>query len=694
MVVGAGRVSGPAQTAPPQPPPSSPAQASGQGAQSGQQSQAGQPGQPAPPVFRTGINVVRVDVIVTDKQGRPVGDLKQEDFEVFEDGKVQAIEAFKLVELTGQPPEGETARPIRSDYDEESEAQREDVRIFVILLDDYHVRRSSSMVVREPLINFIRTQLGPLDLLGVMYPLTPVTAIRLTRNHESIIRTIEKFDGRKFDYRPRNELEEKYSMYPTEIVERIRNQVSLSALEGLAVRLGGLREGRKAIILVSEGYSNYVPPQMRDPVAEMPGMGNPNARRPMAGDNSTAEERYQFMANIDLQSELREVYNAANQANTAIYALDPRGLAPFEYDINEGVGQRIDRNVLNSTMDALRTLADETDGRAIVNRNDLEGGLRQIVRDTSAYYLVAYSSSRAPSDGKFHEIKVKVKRPGVQVRARKGYWALTAEETARVLAPPKPGPDPAVTKALATVASPSRAQVVRTWVGMSAGPEGKTRVTFVWEPVPPVPGSERRSAPARLAVMAAGGDGPAYFRGRVPDDSAPAEASAVGAPRGGRVSFDATPGGLQVKLNVEDAAGVVLDSDILDLQVPDFTAPEVSLSTLEVHRIRTARDLQALNADAAPVPVATREFRRTERLIVRFQASAPGMTAPKSEARLLNRTGQSMTALPVQPVPNAEGRYQVDLPLSGLASGEYLVEIKATGGSGEAKQLLGFRVVS
>jgi hypothetical protein len=229
---------------------------------------------------------------------------------------------------------------------------------------------------------------------------------------------------------------------------------------------------------------------------------------------------------------------------------------------------------------------------------------------------------------------------------------------------------------------------------MSAGEEGKTRVTFVWEPVPPVPGSERRVAPARLSVMAAGSDGPAYFRGRVPDERAPTESSTVANARGGRATFDANPGGLQVKLNIEDAGGIVLDSDILDLQVPDFTSPEVSLSTLEVHRIRTARDLQALNAEAAPVPVATREFRRTERLIVRFQPIAPGMTPPTSEARLLNRTGQSMTALPVQPVPNAEGRFQVDLPLSGLAAGEYLVEVKATAGSGETKQLLGFRVVS
>ena len=63
--------------------------------------------------------------------------------------------------------------------------------------------------------------------------------------------------------------------------------------------------------------------------------------------------------------------------------------------------------------------------------------MKQITRDSSAYYLIGYNSSQAPADGKFHEIKVRVKRPGMQVRARKGYWALNAEQTARALAPPK-----------------------------------------------------------------------------------------------------------------------------------------------------------------------------------------------------------------------------------------------------------------
>ena len=245
-----------------------------------------------------------------------------------------------------------------------------------------------------------------------MYPLTPIDAVTLTRDHQSVVRTLERFEGRKFNYEPRNSIEERYALYPAETVERIRRQVSLSALEGLSVKLGALREGRKAIVLVSEGFTSVLPPQLRDPVAAMPGMGNPNRRNPNAGVGNINEDRADFLGQVDIQQEMRDVFNAANRSNTAIYSVDPRGLATGEFDINENVGLTRSGDSLRQTQDTLRVLADETDGRAIVNRNDLAKAMKQIVTDSSAYYLIGYSSTQAPQDGKFHEIKVRVKRPG------------------------------------------------------------------------------------------------------------------------------------------------------------------------------------------------------------------------------------------------------------------------------------------
>lgn len=624
---------------------------------------------------------MRVDVIISDKTGNPVADLTQADFEVSEDDKPQQIDTFKLVKLDGGRTDSmkEPPKEIRTDYDEEAEAARDDVRLFAIFLDDYHVRKGASLASRNQLARFIETQLGPSDMIGLMYPLETTSSVRMTRNHSAVMRGLQQFEGRKYDYRPRNQFEEQYANYPTETVERIRVQVSLSAIKSLIVHMGSLKEGRKTLILVSEGYSYMVPPQMRNANAQMPGLGNPNARNPMAGTNDINEDRASWSLGMDMQSDLREVYDTANKNNVAIYAVDPRGLATFEFDINEGIGLQSDTKYLNSTMDTLRQLADQTDGRAIVNRNDLVAGMKQITRDASAYYLIGYNSSQAPQDGKFHEIKVRVKRPGVQVRARKGYWALNQQETARALAPPKAAPPKAVDVALAAVNRPGRAAVVRTWIGTSRGENGKTRVTFVWEPLPKTLGEKpgMREAPAAVNITAVAPDGSPYFRGPVPS----------------RITFDANPGQIQIRMSVTGAASQVLDSETRELSVPDLTSPQTTIGTPEILRARTPREFQQMKADAAAVPVAAREFSRTDRLIVRVPVYGPGGTAPTLSVHLLSRAGSPMSELATAPAPTA-GLQQVELPLAALAPGEYVIEIKATGEGGEAKELVGFRVSS
>jgi VWFA-related protein len=652
---------------------------------------------PGQPVFRAGINFVRVDVIATDNKGNAVLDLKPEDLIVSEDGKPQVIESFKLIKVD-ERNETTPPREIRTTYDEESEAQREDVRLFAIFLDDYHVRRGASMYARQPLMRFLQNQVAPSDMVAMMYPLTPLSDVVMSRNHEALARAIEKFDGRKFDYTPRNLFEEKYANYPATVVERMRNEVSLSALRALVTHMGSLREGRKAVILVSEGYSNYLPPQLRDPIASMPGLGNPARGAPMAG---VGEDRERFFSNAEMMSDLKEVYSIANRNNTAIYALDPRGLAPFEFDINEGVGDsRVDQASLRMTQDSLRILADETDGRAIVNQNDLDKGLRQILSDSSVYYLVGYNSSQAPQDGKFHEIKVRVKRSGVQLRHRKGYWALTAEETARALAPPAPAPPKDFEVALASITPRPAAQAssIRTWIGTSRGDNGRTRVTFVWEPAPPPPGVRREEA-ARVMVTALAPDGSAYFRGRVPDvalasTAPPQTVGTAAAPARGpaQVVFDAAPGPMQLRFSIENANAGVIDTDVREVTVPDLTVPQVQLSTPRVLRARTVKEFRELNADPHAVASASREFRRTDRLVIRFDAYAPAGT-PAVTARLLNRGGTAMADIPVS-TQAAGATHQIDLPLANIAPAEYLIEVTAKGEGGEERQFVAFRLVS
>ena len=142
------------------------------------------PEQPTP-IFRTDINFVRVDVIVTDRQGNPVHDLKQEDFEVTEDGKPQAIQTFKLINVTeNKDVVSEAPKQIRNAIDEQMEAAREDARLFAIFLDDYHVRLENSM--REVIAQFVENQLQPADMAGVMYPLWSITDVLLGRNRKEL----------------------------------------------------------------------------------------------------------------------------------------------------------------------------------------------------------------------------------------------------------------------------------------------------------------------------------------------------------------------------------------------------------------------------------------------------------------------------------------------------------------------------
>jgi VWFA-related protein len=338
-----------------------------------------------PPVFRGGTNLVQVDAIVTDENSRPLVELTAADFELLDDGKAMPIDRVRFLgaaEYSGDS----TLAPIRTHEDEEREASRDDVRVYAILLDDYHVQRLNELRVIEPLLAFVR-QLPPTDLVAVFYPLDSVTDVVFTRDREKVTKAIRAFYGRRGEYfPPKYPVEEVHLRYPRDI-ERFRREIVNSALEGLATHLGGIKQGRKAVIFVSEGF----PQQVED---------------------------------------VRDLYQAANRANVAFYPLDPRGLTM-------GNGRTTSGQIMSglvSDRDAMETLASETGGRAIVQKNDIAAALGQVIRDSRAYYLIAYESPH-PDDGKFHKVTVRVKRRGATVFARTGYWAFKRGENTTAASP-------------------------------------------------------------------------------------------------------------------------------------------------------------------------------------------------------------------------------------------------------------------
>jgi VWFA-related protein len=156
------------------------------GQQAGEQERPQAPEQERAPVFRTGTNLVRVDVSVMDRDGRPVRSLSAEDFELRENGEVQAITSFKLVATDGQPTD-DFSLPIRSRAHATAEAARDDIRLFLIFWDEYHIEQFGSAVrAREQLSRFVLDSFGPTDLVGITDQLTPNDAIEFTRDRRSL----------------------------------------------------------------------------------------------------------------------------------------------------------------------------------------------------------------------------------------------------------------------------------------------------------------------------------------------------------------------------------------------------------------------------------------------------------------------------------------------------------------------------
>jgi len=283
-----------------------------------------------------------------------------------------------------------------------------------------------------------------------------------------------------------------------------------------------------------------------------------------------------------------------------------------------------------------------------------------------------------------------VKRPSLDVRARKGYWALTVDDVKRATTKTPDVVKP-VMSALATIAPSVQAgKFVRTWVGTERGSNGKTRVTLTWEPLTPPPGTVRREQPGRVALLAANADGALVFRGATPEQSAPPASG----PLPQQLSFEVPPGRLELRLTVQDSgSGGTLDQEIKTIEVPDLTAPQAAISTPRVYRARTVREFQTIAADASATPLASREFSRTERLLIRFDAYAAGGEQLQPTAVLLNRAGSKMSDVPIAPA-QAGGTHQINLSLAAIPAGEYLVEIRVQSASGEAKELVPFRVGS
>jgi VWFA-related protein len=684
----------------------------GAGALAIAQSAASQQQEQQPQVFRTQANFVRVDAYPT-RNGQPVLDLKAEDFEVFEDDKPQKIETFEHVLIAPAGPQSQRAEPNSIGASQQLIADPRN-RVFVLFLDSTHVTVDASWNAREPLIRFVDRLLGPDDLVGIMTPTMSAADVVFARKTVVLadgLRSLWPWGTRQTlieDDRDR-EYDTCYPMpYQRDVVAEMKarrhERNTLDALRELVLYLRDMREERKAIVTVSEGWLLFRPnadltrlrkdptdptgtnqehPPSPPPISVGPDgritTKNPNIIGAGLEQQQCDAERI-YLSHIDNDQYFRDIIGDANRANATFYTVDPRGLPVFDTPIGPAPPPTItaDFAMLRRRLDNLHVLADATDGMAVQNSNDLDAGLKRISNDLSSYYLLGYLSSNAKLDGKYHNIKVRVKRPGVDVRARKGYRSATAEEVAS--ARKAANPPTTSSKAAVTTAMSGLSRLRPDWrFSMNAVPvaaAGSNQISMIWiaGEVPMGEAGRAWTNGGTIALDIRAGD--ATATARVPLAA-------------GERAF-AVP----VKLSTPVASG--------DLDVrASLTASDPSAAPFtDILRLDLATSLgQPMLFRRGPttgnrlVPAGSFQFSRTERAHLEFPAAAD---AKPGTARLLDKSGEPLS-IPVTTGERTDAQtgqrwLTADVTLAALAAGDYVIEFTTGDAAAQKKVMTAIRV--
>lgn len=678
-----------------------------------------QPAQPQRPTFRTEANFVRVDVFATAGD-RAVLDLRREEFQVFEDGVPQAVESFEHVVVR---PAGSQVERVEPNTQREGYAMAADPhnRVFVVFLDTNHVGLEGAHNMQGPLVRLIDRILGPDDLIGVMTPQMSAAQLILARKTEVIERGLREnwFWGRRNQVTALDAVEESYVLcYPPgpgeggpvsavarEMIARRREKMTLDAVQDLVRHLNDLRDERKAIITVSEGWTLYgpystlslgAPPSLPQVYVSPRGtLTTKDERAPGGATQAECDRDRLMLADLDDQQFFREIVTEADRSNVSFYPVEPRGLVAFDTQLG-GLEPPLmpgaDLAQLRAREEALRTLAVATGGIAVMGSNDIDRGLRRVAEDLTSYYLLGYYSTNTRLDGKYRNIDVKVTRRGVDLRARRGYRAASAEEIARgaVAAPPDPGPvsglEAALTRELGTLAV-ARANAPLHLRAVAI--PGATAPTL-W--VAGELGDAFARGPGGLDLGKQGGEVRLIATSDRGDTLGAARVTIEAGRRAflTRLTLDRPQNSREVRVQAQVGAPGA-DGEragaLLVVPLPDAGAGDATLLPPLLFR-------GGPSAASAFQPAAYPQFRRTETL----RAEAPlGTDASGFTARLLDRQGNPM-AVPVSATDRrdeATGQRWLlaDVTLAPLTTGEFVLALGAERGGARHEVLIAFRVV-
>src|SRR5262245_9589340 len=654
------------------------------------QAQTPPPAQPpAPnqgPTFRVRVDYVEVDVVVNDRQGNLVRDLKKEDFQIMEDGKAQAITTFSLVDI----PIERADRPLYQvdpiEPDVKTNERSFDGRIYVMVIDDTHTNFGRTARVKGAARQFIQQRLGANDLMAVVHTFGSTASNQeFTSNKRLLLAAVDKTMGRKLQSATANKTQEYYRTLGTrqqgdpvndpEDTERAFNaRSSLDTLRNVAQWFASVHGRRKTILFVSEGidYDIY----------DMIANNGSNHR-----DASTVLDA------------TRDVIAAATRANVSIYGIDPRGLTnlgdetieigSFPDDTSLGIGQGSLMNELRLSQDSLRVLSDETGGFAVVNQNDYNTAYDRIVADNSSYYVLAYYPPDA-RPGRVHKIDVRVSRPGLTVRARKAH--VTPKETKAAPVNAKDVRSPEIKDALDSPL-PISGLTMQVFAAPFKGAAPNASVLF---------GVEMRGRDLRLANndklqlsyyaidaqgKVRGGNTDAVTLTLKPETRSRIEQQGIRMLN----RMELPPGRYQLRFAAHDAGGGAIGSVLYDLDVPDFAKMPFSMSGITLTSASasvrpTVRPDEQLRGVLPASPVALRTFPQDDEValfaeIYDNSASSPhnvdiATTITTDEGKELFKTDEERDSADLGGKTGGYG-FTAKIPMKDLAPGPYVLTVSA-----------------
>jgi VWFA-related protein len=393
---------------------------------------------PQRPVFRSDVNFITVDAYPL-VDGRVVEGLTVADFEVREDGRVQKVQSFEFVRANERMAT-EARRDPGTQQRMLDELQDPRSRAFVAYLDVDHVGIPGAYYGRQPIVELFQRILAPNDLIALTTSRNDPRDLTFGRGTDVVEQQLrDHWTWRDPDVTMRDaEDSGLWRCYPNTtqggylaaLLARRKQLQLLENLEGLVAYLGLVREGRKTVFLFSSGWVWAAPdatllqifgdrPTSTGPVVSRGVQMKPTdpvrnlhiSDRLAEGSRAACEQEVTQLAALDNAPRFRELLRVARLSNVVVYPVNTAGVG-----------------AIGPSNDRLLEFASNTGGTAITNRNDLVQGVIEVSREFDAYYLLGYASDNTKADGTLRRIEVKVNKPGIEVKARRGYRALSKAE--------------------------------------------------------------------------------------------------------------------------------------------------------------------------------------------------------------------------------------------------------------------------